>query len=173
MKVIITITIIFFLTCASVFAQEEKAHVQDNGGGTITGGGYSNLASIGQAVICMSSGGSFNNYAGFIGALMGSSMAIEEKPPEDQKLPDKLEIGSAYPNPFNAVTRFEISVPEQGLLLARFYDVNGRLVYGENKEVNRGTYNLDFDAGELPSGTYLYNISMGNQKFSGKVILLK
>lgn len=173
MRRLLSLLIITLLIFPVLIAQEEKAHVQDNGGGTISGGGYSNLASIGQSVMCMSAGGSYENCAGFIGSLMGSSMAIEEQPQDVQKLPEKLEVGAAYPNPFNAATRFEISVPANGLLAARFYDVNGRLVYGENKEVHRGTYYLDFDAGDLPSGTYLYRISMGNQVFSGKVILIK
>ena len=171
----IAVALVFLLMCSSaLIAIEEKNHVQDNGGGTVSGGSYDNLASIGQAVICMSSGGSYQNCAGFIGSLMGSSMAIEEQPPD--KNPDKpkaFEISQAYPNPFNSVTRFNIEIPESGLLFARFYDMNGRMVYGENKEVDAGFFILDFDAGNLPSGTYLYQISMGNNKVSGKVLLMK
>jgi len=170
-----TIAVIFILVVSTGFllAIEEKPNVLDNGGGTVTGGSYENLASIGQAVICMSSGGSYQNCAGFIGSLMGSTMDIKEDPSKDPGKPEEFAVGSAYPNPFNEIARFNIEVPTAGLLIARFYDISGRLVYGENKELLTGNYKLDFDAGGLPSGTYLYRISMGNKDFSGKVILIK
>ncbi len=175
MRTLAILSLFIFLFGISAVAIEEKVHVQDNGGGTISGGGYSNLASIGQTVICMSSGGTYENCAGFIGSLMGTSMSIEEKPGEDpgNKLPEKFSVGSAYPNPFNSSARFNIYAPQGGLMIVRFYDLTGRMVFGENKDVATGEHVLNFEAGALPGGTYLYSISMGEMKFTGKIVLVK
>jgi len=173
MRLTIYLAIVLALAFGIIFAAiEENPHVQDNGGGAASGGAYGNQASIGQPVICFSNGGSYQNCAGFIGSLMGTELDIYEQPGKE-KLPNDFRVSAPTPNPFNSICRFEVEVNQTGLLIVRFYDISGRMVYGENKEILAGHHVLDFNAGELPSGTYLYSISMGNNNFNGKVLLVK
>jgi len=174
MKALVFIMMLVLISASCLFATvEEKNNVQDNGGGRTSGGAYDNVASIGQAIICMSSGGAYDNCAGFLGSIMGAIVAIEEQPDDNAKVPREFSVGLPSPNPFNSITRFSIEIPQNGLLKARFYDVCGRMVYGENKDVVPGKHVLDFESGNLPSGTYLYRITFGNKSFNGKMVLIK
>lgn len=61
-------TIVVFAFLVAQTTQNRPA-VTDNGGGTVTGSGKSNLASIGQSVPGIATGSGQTNYAGFIFAL--------------------------------------------------------------------------------------------------------
>jgi len=45
-------------------------------------------------------------------------------------------ISEAYPNPFNPVTSFSYSIPEDGMVQVLVYDLNGRLAcrFGDKEE---------------------------------------
>jgi hypothetical protein len=42
-----------------------------------------------------------------------------------------------------------------------------------NQEVAAGRYDISFDASDLPSGTYIYQLSADNKIESKKMMLLK
>jgi hypothetical protein len=42
-----------------------------------------------------------------------------------------------------------------------------------NKDQNRGSYSVQFDAGKLSSGIYIYRISAKNFTKTSKMVLLK
>lgn len=93
-------------------------------------------------------------------------------------LPLEFNLSQNYPNPFNPSTTISFAVPEQSKVTLSVYDVTGGLVKEMlNKSCEAGNYDVTFQAGNLPSGTYFYNISaVGSSKtFSktGKMLLLK
>ena len=174
MKYAIYFVMIIFFVATSFAQYEENTSVMDNGGGKTTSASHENLASIGQSVMSMSSGGAYHITSGFIGVYWDADYYdIHETPHDNPKLPDAFTVGEPSPNPFNAVTRLNIEIPSQANMAVSIFDISGRCVYTENTEVKGGYYYFDFDAGELPSGTYLYNISWGSDNHSGKMTLIK
>ncbi len=79
-----------------------------------------------------------------------------------------------YPNPFNPTTTISYSIPEQSQVELKVFDVLGREVAElVNKEQPSGSYQVNFDASNLGSGVYFYQIRAGSFMESKKMILLK
>ena len=99
----------------------------------------------------------------------------------ENSLPSDFELGQNYPNPFNAVTSIKFKVTSVGhpdlsgrTVTIKVFDLLGREIKTlVNEKLNPGTYEVRFDAGNLPSGIYFYK--METEKFSQtkKLILLK
>ncbi|MBN1633090.1 MAG: T9SS type A sorting domain-containing protein [Ignavibacteria bacterium] len=96
------------------------------------------------------------------------------------EIPSAFSLEQNYPNPFNSVTSIKYKVTSEGCrsqktgFRLKVYDLNGREIKTlVNDELNPGTYEVRFDAGDLPSGVYFYR--MEKEKFSEtkKLILLK
>ncbi len=95
-------------------------------------------------------------------------------------VPNSFSLGQAYPNPFNPVTTFEYSIPEDGIVSIAVYDITGRQVsqlIAENTYVSAGRYSVEFNTGNLPSGLYFVAMmaKSGSEEFTAKqkVVLLK
>ncbi len=87
---------------------------------------------------------------------------------------DNLKLYQNYPNPFNSNTTifFEVKYPAHVQL--KVYDVLGREVREiVSKYMTSGNYKFDFDASDLPSGTYFYRLKGGGSVDVKKMILIK
>ena len=99
----------------------------------------------------------------------------------DPDLPRTLQVIGNVPNPFNPVTTIKFRVPAaaSGELSLKVYDPRGRLVRELDAGVpTPGLHQVLWDgrdnAGEaVGSGMYLYRVVVGNQKSTGKMVLLK
>jgi hypothetical protein len=79
-----------------------------------------------------------------------------------------------YPNPFNPSTRIAFAIPKASKVQLRILDVLGRdiaLLFDGQKPA--GAYELQWDAGSLPSGIYFYRLQSGEYVETRKMILLK
>ncbi|MCB2205320.1 T9SS type A sorting domain-containing protein [bacterium] len=66
-----------------------------------------------------------------------------------------------YPNPFNPTTMIKFSVPEQSHVRLVVTDALGRQVAElVNGNVDQGLHEVQFDASQLSSGTYIATVSM-------------
>ncbi len=93
--------------------------------------------------------------------------------PAEAPIAAKVTLG-LYPNPFNPLTRFSFSLPEAAFVNLKVYDLQGRLVAElVNGLRGAGNHEVTFDASSLASGIYLYRLSAGAEKFSGKLMLVK
>jgi len=166
------IAAIYILGIVLAFAQTtEYPHVQDNGGGYRTDGTYRSYASIGQAVIGNCGNGTYINQVGYLTSTE-VYLAIEEKPNSDN-LPDKLVITPPYPNPFNSACQVDLNLPEGEEIKFAIYDLFGRKIFEQTEYKPAGIYTLKFEAGSIPSGIYIYRVSIGNTSDSGKLILVR
>ena len=79
-----------------------------------------------------------------------------------------------FPNPFNPSTQISYNVAERGNVSLVVYDLLGREVASLVNEVKEpGSYKVNFNASNLPSGIYTYRIQSGSFVQTKKMMLLK
>lgn len=87
---------------------------------------------------------------------------------------DNFSLSQNYPNPFNPITTIEYSIPNDGFVELKVFDILGREVKSlVNMNQSAGNYKVIFDASSLPSGVYLYQINVNNFQATKKMILMK
>ena len=81
---------------------------------------------------------------------------------------------SNYPNPFNPATNINFTIPENGRVILRVYDMLGRVVESLLDETRAaGTHQVTFNGSRLPSGAYVYRLEFNGQALSRKFVLTK
>jgi photosystem II stability/assembly factor-like uncharacterized protein len=89
-------------------------------------------------------------------------------------VPDNYSLYQNYPNPFNPVTKIKYSVKQSGIVKLKVYDALGRNVSViVNQNQSPGTYEVVFDAANLTSGIYFYQLEAGNYSETKKMMVLK
>jgi hypothetical protein len=89
-------------------------------------------------------------------------------------VPLKFDLEQNYPNPFNPSTTIRFSLPVASDVTLKVYNMLGQEVATLlNEAKNAGTFDLTFDAADLPSGVYVYSISAGNFNSVKKMLLVK
>jgi len=89
-------------------------------------------------------------------------------------VPAEFVLDQNYPNPFNPSTRISYFVPKESFISIKVYDFLGREVKTlVNEYKATGSYDLVFDASNLPSGTYFYTLIADNYSSTKKMIILK
>jgi hypothetical protein len=79
-----------------------------------------------------------------------------------------------YPNPFNPSTKIKYSVPQSSLVQIKVFDVLGSEIETLlNEEKPIGTYEINWNAANFPSGVYFYQLKAGDFKQTKKMILMK
>ncbi len=100
---------------------------------------------------------------------------FKENVTEELIHPVKFEVMN-FPNPFNPSTTINYAIPENGFTELKVYNIYGELVemlVSGNKEA--GNYSARFPANGsgLSSGIYLYTLTSGKYKTTGKMTLVK
>jgi hypothetical protein len=152
--------------------------VLDQGAGEATYGFYSHWIcdpDENAGEFCTFAGGAVMSHAGSFGTLElveGTGTASEEVAAE---IPNKISLSPNYPNPFNPSTTIEFGLPQSARATIDVYNMYGqRVATLVDDQRAAGTYRVSFDASGLPSGTYLYQLSIdGNVMESQKMILIK
>jgi M6 family metalloprotease-like protein len=89
-------------------------------------------------------------------------------------LPTEFKCAQNYPNPFNPTTAIMYQLPSNELVDLSIYNLTGHkiktLVSGMQ---DAGYYSVNFHAGDLPSGMYLYRLIAGNEVITKKMVLMK
>jgi photosystem II stability/assembly factor-like uncharacterized protein len=99
-------------------------------------------------------------------------------------IPGDYQLSQNYPNPFNPVTKIKFQIPlsrgvsalgGRGVLSSLvIFDVMGREVSTlVNQHLNPGTYEVNWDASNYPSGVYVYKLTSGDFTDSKRMILIK
>ncbi len=79
-----------------------------------------------------------------------------------------------YPNPFNPTTRINFSIPKQGFVSIKIYDVMGKEVMTlVNEQKSPGSYEVDFNGSKFSSGVYFYRIDAGEFRDLRRMVLIK
>jgi hypothetical protein len=93
---------------------------------------------------------------------------------EDNSLPQSYQLEQNYPNPFNATTTIEFSLPDAENVSFDIYNIQGKHVARLLSEpMLAGEHKVVWDAGNISSGIYYYQIKAGNFNTVKKCLLLK
>jgi len=106
--------------------------------------------------------------------LKGMGFYAEVTSIEDEKIPGTFELVQNYPNPFNPSTVISFSIPESDMVTLKVYDVIGNEIEVLiNSTMNAGNFKYNFNAANLPSGIYFYELLTSNFRSVKKMILEK
>jgi hypothetical protein len=95
------------------------------------------------------------------------------------EIPDSYSLFQNFPNPFNPSTKIRMDIPSlvrrgAGVVVLKVYDILGCEIKSlVNEQLVPGTYEVDFDGSNLPSGIYFYRLQAGDYVETKKMILLK
>lgn len=102
--------------------------------------------------------------------IIGTIVGIENK----NFIPETYRLYQNYPNPFNPGTVIKYQIPNSSMVAIKVFDVKGsEITTLVNEPQGPGFYEVNFDAGNLPSGVYLYKFSAGNYTEVKKMVLIK
>ena len=96
--------------------------------------------------------------------------------------PAEYSLSQNYPNPFNPNTKIKYSIPQTSQVQIKVFGVLGNKIETlVNEEKPAGTYELTWNAADLPSGVYFYQCRAGSPSTGSgqgfvetkKMILLK
>lgn len=93
---------------------------------------------------------------------------------EELEAPQEFALEQNYPNPFNPNTIIKYSIPEASQVSIVVYDLLGKKVAElVNSRKSAGNYTINFDASNLTSGLYIYQIRAGSYTNTKKMTLIK
>jgi hypothetical protein len=88
--------------------------------------------------------------------------------------PSEFLLSQNYPNPFNPSTKIKYQIPEISFVTIKVFNVLGKEIETlVNEEKPVGTYELTWNAANLPSGVYFYQLKAGNYISTKKMVLMK
>ncbi len=88
--------------------------------------------------------------------------------------PVEFALETAYPNPFNSLTRISFSLKESQFAQLEVFDIYGRLIEVlVSVELPAGGHTAILDAGNLASGIYFYRLIAGDKQAVQRMVLLR
>ena len=119
-------------------------------------------------------GSGFGVFAALANGTVVQFGGLTDVKTSEVKTPSNFNLAQNFPNPFNPSTKIEFSLPVKQEVSLKVFNLLGQEIATLlNKEMNEGTYNLNFDASSLSSGVYLYQLRAGNFVQTKKMTLLK
>ncbi|MEM8486921.1 MAG: T9SS type A sorting domain-containing protein [Bacteroidota bacterium] len=101
-------------------------------------------------------------------------VSLSSAPPRVASPPETLMLQPNYPNPFMGTTSIQYGLPSDGAVELSVYDMLGRrvavLVDGFQPA---GQYEVQFDAGRLASGVYVYLLVAGDARKEHTMLLVQ
>ena len=89
-------------------------------------------------------------------------------------VPLSYDLGGIYPNPFNPTTTIRFDLPESVPVRLSVFDALGREVdVLVTEQLQPGRYESLWDAGDRPSGVFLFRLVAGAFVRTGSMVLLK
>jgi len=92
----------------------------------------------------------------------------------DEDIPERFSLFQNYPNPFNPSTTISYSIPTEGYVTLKVYDVLGNEVASlVDERKHSGTFDVHYNASVLSSGIYYYQLVTSEFTSTKKLILMK
>ncbi len=104
--------------------------------------------------------------------IIDKTTSIESS--DSKNFPSSFILNQNYPNPFNPQTVIKFSLAEKGFTKLNVYNLLGaKIAILINGELEKGQHEIKFNAKNLSSGIYLYELQQGNRSQVKKMILIK
>ncbi|MBT8382170.1 MAG: T9SS type A sorting domain-containing protein, partial [Ignavibacteria bacterium] len=88
--------------------------------------------------------------------------------------PSEFKLEQNYPNPFNPSTTIKYSISTKSFVTLKIFNILGKeMTTIVNKELDAGSYEVEFDAATLNSGVYFYKLEAGSFSETKKMLLMK
>jgi Secretion system C-terminal sorting domain len=129
-------------------------------------------ASGSSAVFCI-------NFAQLLGCVIngivyGDTSTIVSIRQISSEIPNKFSLSQNYPNPFNPKSNIKFQIAKTGYVKLVVSDALGKEVTAlVNEKLNPGTYEVEWDGTNYPSGVYFYKLITENYSETRKMVLVK
>jgi len=92
-----------------------------------------------------------------------------------RKIPDRFKLFANFPNPFNSSTNISFALPDESKVTLDVFNILGEKIETvvENENFPAGYHLVKFNADNLPTGVYLYEIKTDFGTKKRKMLLLK
>jgi hypothetical protein len=157
-----------------------------NDGGLFTSFGFTNssnhIISFQNKILVCASGTSNGGVWIYSDSLLGINEPANT-------IPENFVLYQNYPNPFNPSTKIKFDLPKSNLTLSGVEGSNVKIIItdilgreiaslipplrGGQEGLQAGTYEVEWYAGNYPSGVYFYKIETDNFSQTRKMILIK
>jgi hypothetical protein len=77
---------------------------------------------------------------------------------------DDFTLGQNIPNPANATTRINYTIPEAGQVMFHVHNITGQLLYSRTIEASRGNQSIELNTAMFSAGVYFYSIEYKGQR---------
>ena len=126
-----------------------------------------------RSVMTTSASGS-NRAAAAADALIGDFVptGVDTDPIEPNSTGFALSI-KCYPSPVSSTARFRVVMPGAGPARLAVYDLRGRLVSEEQRQLPAGVHEIPWNATRLASGAYYYRLETQYGTRTGSVLRIK
>ncbi len=95
-------------------------------------------------------------------------------PMDEKQYPQKIKLDSAYPNPFNGITKIGFDLAKSDAVKIAIYDLSGRMVQTVLEgNMQAGHHNLALNAEALATGMYILRLSTPTEALTQKLVLVK
>ena len=129
--------------------------------------GFVSFTEDGNAVV-MSSNNPVMYFELGIGTVETSGEQME------QDLPESITLQQNYPNPFNPTTTITYTLESPADVSLDVYTVTGQHITTLQQGMQEaGSHQIEFDAGQLSSGSYIYQLQAGEQVLTRTMMLVK
>lgn len=103
-----------------------------------------------------------------------STQTRERDNSSSNTIPAKYLLNQNYPNPFNPVTSISYTIPTDGFVNIKVYDIIGKLVAEiVNEYKSAGNYSVEFNGSEFSSGVYFYKMETPDFVQTKRMVLMK
>ncbi len=122
-----------------------------------------------------------NNTVTFSSNIASASVVLDAQPSsvtgvnnKSESLISDFKLKQNYPNPFNPSTTIEFTINNVNFVKLSIYNAIGQKITTlVNKELQNGSYKYQFDASNLASGIYFYELKVGALSSVKKMNLMK
>ena len=108
-----------------------------------------------------------SSFTSAVSAIVSSVLSVDIKP-------DEFYLAQNYPNPCNPGTTISFSLPERSRAVLSIYNQLGQKVAELfNEEKPAGLNSIAWNAGNLSSGVYFYELKTEKSRAVKKLLLMK
>ncbi|MCX6121252.1 MAG: family 16 glycosylhydrolase [Ignavibacteriales bacterium] len=110
-------------------------------------------------------------YVDYVRVYQVATNAVEDS---RSQVSNHFSLLQNYPNPFNPSTSISYQISSASFVSLKIFDILGREVTTlVNEMKDPGTYEMKWNATQIPSGVYFYKLSAGSYTQTKKLVLSK